>query len=79
MERSNQYFDEIQVYEGIAERTGVTVDRKTLRGSRNVCRSVAELTRKSRSSGDGVFYLAGAVWPENETRIDLTLSWTPFA
>lgn len=77
--RTSQYFDEIQVYEGIAERTGMTVDRATLRGSKSVCRSVAELTRKARRMGDGRFYLAGRVWPENETRIDLTMTWTTFA
>lgn len=79
MLRTSQYFDEVQVYEGIAERTGITVDRATLRGSKNVCRSVAELTRKARIMGDGRFYLAGLVWPESETRLDLTVTWTTFA
>ncbi|HUP46408.1 MAG TPA: hypothetical protein VM779_12960 [Thermoanaerobaculia bacterium] len=78
MLRTTQYFDEVQVYEGIAERTGVTVDRNTLRGSRNVCRSMSELTRKARRMGDGHFYVAGQVWPENETKIDLTMTWTTF-
>ncbi len=77
--RTSQYFDEVQVYEGIAERTGITVDRATLRGSKSVCRSLAELTRKARSMGDGHFYLAGLVWPPDETRIDLTMNWTTFA
>ncbi len=76
MLRTNQYFDEVQVYEGIAERTGVTVDRATLRGSKTVCRSLSELTRKVRSMGDGHFYLAGQIWPENQTKIDLTTTWT---
>lgn len=79
MQRTNLYFDEVTVYEGIAERTGVTVDRAALRSSKSVCRSIPELTRKARSMGDGVFYLAGLVWPENETRLDLTMTWTTFA
>lgn len=77
--RTNQYFDEVQVYEGVAERTGNTVDRTTLRGSKTVCRSLAELTRKARRMGDGHFYLAGLVWPDDQTRIDLSTTWTTFA
>ena len=41
-------FDEIRVYEGIAERTGTIVDRDTVRGSKSVCHSVSELSRKYR-------------------------------
>lgn len=78
MLRTTLFFDEVQVYEGIAERTGGTVDRASLRGSGNVCRSMSELTRKARRLGDGHFYLAGHCWPENETRIDLTVTWTTF-
>ena len=78
MTRTHKYFDEIQVYEGIAERTGSTFDRNALRGSKTVCRSIAELTRKARAIGDGHFYLAGLVWPEGESRLDLTSTWTTF-
>ena len=78
LQRTNQFFDEVHVYEGIAERTGITVDRGTLRSSKSVCRSLAELTRKARRMGDGHFYLAGLVWPDHETRIDLSMTWTTF-
>ena len=37
MLHNNQQFDEIRVYEGIAERTGTTVDRQTIRRSPAAC------------------------------------------
>jgi hypothetical protein len=73
----NPKFDEIKVFEGVAERTGVTVDRSTARGSKVVCRSLTELSRKVRSQGDGHYYLASSAWPENVTRLVLTETWTP--
>jgi hypothetical protein len=75
--RTNVYFDEVQVYEGIAERTGNTVDRNAVRGSKTACNSLPELGRKARRMGDGHFYLAGQVWPDSETRINLLIAWTP--
>ncbi len=71
-----QLFDEVRVYEGIAERTGNTLDRDTVRGSKAVCQSVGELSRKVRREGDGTFYLAVAAWPENTARLLLTTKWT---
>jgi hypothetical protein len=70
-------FDEIRVVEGIAERTGNSVDRNTVRGSKAVCHSVGELSRKVRNQGDGYFYLATEAWPEDTTSIVLTAKWTP--
>jgi len=75
----HQQFVEIRVYEGIAERTGNTVDRNTVRGSKAVCQSLSELTRKVRNRGDGYFYLASDAWPENTTSLDLTAKWTPMS
>lgn len=72
-------YDEVQVFEGVAERTGVTVDRATVRRSKAVCRSVSELTRKARRLGDGYFYVASPVWPENTTKLVLTEVWTPMS
>lgn len=72
-----QQFEEVRVYEGVAERTGNTVDRDTVRGSKAVCQSVSELTRKFRREGDGVFYLASKAWPEDTEKIVLTAKWTP--
>ena len=77
MLQTHQQFDEVRVFEGIAERTGNIVDRNTVRGSKAVCHSVGELTRKARNRGDGYFYLAADAWPENAERIDLTAKWTP--
>ena len=75
----NHQFDEIQVFEGVAERTGVVVDRDALRGSKTVCRTLSELTRKARRMGDGHFYLATTMWPASESKIDLSVSWTTMA
>ena len=74
--RSNQQFDEIRVFEGVAERTGTTVDRQTVRGSNAVCRSVSELTRRARRMGDGYFYLPVLMWPDGVKEIPLSETWT---
>ncbi|HYS56116.1 MAG TPA: hypothetical protein VER58_20345 [Thermoanaerobaculia bacterium] len=70
-------FDEVRVYDGIAERTGTVVDHETVRGSKLVCYTISELTRRVRRDGDGTFYLAAEAWPENTERIDLNTKWTP--
>ena len=72
-------FDEVKVFDGIAERTGNQVDRETVRGSKSICQSVSELSRKVRNQGDGYFYLAAKAWPENTTRVDLIAKWTPMS
>lgn len=69
-------FDEVHVYAGIGERTGVQFDRQTVRGSRVVCRSVSELSAKSRRMGDGFYYLASAAWPPGTVTVDLTKTWS---
>ena len=79
MLRGNQMFDEIVVYEGVAERTGNTVDRKTVRGSESVCRSMTELVRKARRMGDGYFYLSIPAWPEGRTKVELSTAWVPMS
>ncbi len=68
-------FDEIQVFEGVAERTGTKVDRATVRRSPAFCRSVSELTRKARHMGDGYFYLASLLWPEDTSKLNLHQTW----
>lgn len=79
MLRTNQKFEEIRVVQGVAERTGNTVDRSVIRGRSNVCRSVTELARKVRSDGDGYFYLASAAWPEDVAHLELSKAWTPMS
>jgi hypothetical protein len=76
MLRASQQFDEIRVYDGVAERTGTTVDRETIRGSAAACRSVSELTRRVRRMGDGCFYLPVSMWPEGVTQLPLSQTWT---
>ncbi|HEY2092270.1 MAG TPA: hypothetical protein VGJ81_10290 [Thermoanaerobaculia bacterium] len=68
-------FDEIQVFDGVAERTGVTVDCAAVRGNHAMCRSVTELTAKSRRLGDGYYYLAANAWPADTKSVSLTRAW----
>lgn len=72
----NASFDEVQVFDGIAERTGVSIDRAGVRGHRGVCRSLTELSAKSRRMGDGFYYLASAAWPADTKSVNLTRAWT---
>jgi hypothetical protein len=72
----NKSFDEVQVFDGIAERTGVSVDRAGVRGHGGVCRSVTELSAKSRRMGDGYYYLASNAWPADTKTVNLTRAWT---
>ena len=75
MASSAQSFDEIRVYEGIAERTGTGLDRSVVRRSAGFCRSLTELVRKVRAAGDGVFYLPLNLWPPDTERVDLRKPW----
>lgn len=70
-----QLFDEIQVFEGVAERTGTTIARSAIRRSPALCRSVSDLTRKARRMGDGYFYLSSMLWPENTTKLVVHEPW----
>ena len=71
----DKLFDEIQVFDGVAERTGVSIDRAGVRGRRGVCRSVTELTAKSRRLGDGYYYLASTAWPAEAKSVNLVRAW----
>ena len=71
----NQPFDEIRVYAGVAERTGVHFDRSAVRRSGACCRSVTELFRKARAAGDGSFYLPLSLWPANTERMSIQKPW----
>ena len=75
MNRSS--FDEIQVYDGVAERTGTRLNRAAVRGRRAICRSLTELGAKSRRLGDGYYYLVSAAWPTGTVAMDLTRPWVP--
>ena len=70
-------FDEIVIFEGIAERTGTRLARAEVRGRRVTCRSFSDLAAKSRRLGDGYYYLAADAWPDGETSIDVRRRWEP--
>jgi len=72
---SQQFYDEIRVYDGFAERTGVQFDRATVRRSAVCCRSLMELMSKGRASGDGTFYLRTDLWPAGVERVELQKPW----
>lgn len=74
-----QSFDEIHVYESVAERTGNRVELSGIRGRVGVCRSLSELGSKCRRLGDGYYYLATAAWPGDEPTINLGRTWQPLA
>ena len=69
----------MQVFDGIAERTGNHVDRATVRGRREVCGTLPALANKSRRLGDGLYYLASEAWPGEDERVDLNRPWTPMS
>jgi hypothetical protein len=71
----DQPFDEIRVYAGVAERTGVHFARSTVRRSGACCKSVTELIRKARAAGDGAFYLPLSVWPANTEQMSILKPW----
>ena len=71
----SQGFEEIRVYEGVAERTGAVFERADVRRSGRCCTSVSALIRKARASGDGTFYLPVNVWPPDTEKIELLKPW----
>ena len=73
----HQQFIEVRVYEGVAERTGNTIGRDSVRRSKSVCQSMTELARKVRRDGDGLFYLPSSAWPEDTAQVNLIKKWTP--
>lgn len=73
----SQGYDEVQVFDGIAERTGNHVDLSAVRGRREVCGSITALAAKSRRLGDGLYYLRSDAWPAGDERVDLNRPWEP--
>ena len=69
------FFDEIRVFAGVAERTGVQLERDVVRRSGGCCTSLTQLIRKARESGDGYFYLPLTLWPADTERVQLQKSW----
>jgi len=75
----NQKFDEVHVFQSLAERTGNTADRTSVRGRQSICRSLTELGMKCRRLGDGYYYLACDAWPPDVTTLDLSHTWHPLS
>lgn len=73
--RTDQSFDEIRVYAGIAERTGIHFERNSVRRSAGYCGNFPALARKVRNSGDGTFYLPVDLWPVDKEIVDLHRPW----
>ncbi len=71
----NQTFDEIRVYDGVAERTGVHFDRSAVRRSSGCCASLTEFLRKARAAGEGTFYMPLHMWPADTVQFDLRKPW----
>lgn len=70
-------YEEIRIFEGIAERTGNFVERAAARGHATLCSSMNQLGAVSRRLGDGLYYLAPSAWPDDDTEtVDLNRSWT---
>lgn len=69
-------FDEVRVYDGVAERTGVQFEREAVRGSSGQCKCLTELIRRGREVGDGYLYLPIGVWPAGTDRVELQKQWT---
>lgn len=74
-----QSFDEIHVYESVAERTGNQVELSGIRGRVGVCRSLSELGAKCRRLGDGYYYLASTAWPADVPVVNLARTWVPLS
>jgi hypothetical protein len=71
MDRITRMCEEIHVFAGRAERTGVKMELRGLKTGQRTCTSLTDLIRKYKLYGDGVFYLPAALWPKGETVITL--------
>lgn len=57
---------EINIFQGVGERTGVVVEKRTVRGRSGLCKSMRELATKSRVLGDGYYYVPLDQWPDGD-------------
>jgi hypothetical protein len=60
----NSLCAEISVFQGIGESTGVVVERRAIRGKKGLCKSMRDLSIKSRVLGDGYYYIPIDLWPK---------------
>jgi len=73
----SEQYDEVQVFDSVAERTGNLATRAAVRGRQGVCRSLTDLASKCRRLGDGYYYLASSAWPEEKSTVNLRIEWEP--
>ena len=71
MNRISSLCEELHVFAGSAERTGVTIELRGIKSGQRTCTSLTDLIRKYKLYGDGIFYLPVGHWPEGETAITL--------
>jgi hypothetical protein len=72
----NSICAEISVYQGVGERTGQLVERRAIRGKPGLCKSMRDLSIKSRILGDGYYYIPIELWPPNEPVVINKIDWT---
>ena len=60
----NSLCAEISIYQGVGETTGVFVERSAIRGKKGLCKSMRDLSIKSRVLGDGYYYIPIDLWPK---------------
>jgi len=70
-----QAYEEVRVYDGVAERTGVQFARSEVRRSSGHCASLSDFLRKARAAGEGTFYMPLGTWPADTQRIELRKPW----
>lgn len=62
----NSLCAEISIFEGVGEPTGGVIERSAIRGKKGLCKSMRDLSIKSRILGDGYYYLPIELWPKAE-------------
>lgn len=72
----NSMCAEINVFQGVGEKTGIVVERSAVRGKKGLCKSMRDLTIKSRVLGDGFYYLPIELWPSSEPVVVHRQDWT---
>ena len=73
----NSLCAEINVFQGVGEKTGVLVERSAVRGKKGLCKSMRDLTIKSRVLGDGFYYLPIDLWPDEDGPVTIhRQDWT---
>lgn len=60
----------------MGERTGIVVEKNTVRGKPGLCKSMRDLAIKSRVLGDGYYYLPADLWPDGEPVVINRQDWT---